>query len=343
MLKYGNKEFRNLQEQVYANMKNIDDIIKGQPIMANYKLNIIGQVDDASELPDPLTYPGDFGDIYIVGEEEPFDLYVFGKEYENEDAPTWIDLGPVLVQGPQGEQGPQGIQGIQGPQGPTGATGAQGPQGPQGPQGVGVPAIVSGDAGKALIVNEAETDAVWGDVGLSPEDQSKLDNSLQLPTSAPESQIVIGVNTSKEQNALGIGSGLDISDGNIIIEATEKTKIDNSLQLPASAPASTELVGINTSGAQIAIDLGSTLTLESNILNAKYVVIDANNQGLWQDSTSFFVDVSQEVAQNMADFKYDFVLVKNLGAEPTTGQQGLARTVVLTKTFAANINTAAYY
>ena len=40
MLKYGNRDFRNLQEQVYANMKNIEDIIKGSDITMDYKLNI---------------------------------------------------------------------------------------------------------------------------------------------------------------------------------------------------------------------------------------------------------------------------------------------------------------
>ena len=35
MLKYGNKEYRNLQEQVLANMRNIEDIIKDKPTMVN--------------------------------------------------------------------------------------------------------------------------------------------------------------------------------------------------------------------------------------------------------------------------------------------------------------------
>lgn len=193
MLKYGNKEFRNLQEQVYANMKNIDDIIKGQPILANYEINIVGAVEEESELPDAATYAGKLGDIYVVGDETPYDLYIFSKIYENEDQPSWVDLGPVWVQGPQGEQG---IQGIQGPQGATGATGATGqaatvtvgttatgaagtsasvvnsgtssaavldftiPKGEKGDTGVGVPEIESGDAGKALMVNQAETNAV---------------------------------------------------------------------------------------------------------------------------------------------------------------------------------------
>lgn len=137
MLKYGNRDFRSLQEQVYANMRNIEDIIKGQDIMADYTLQIVGQVDTAAELPDADTYEGKLGDIYVVGTESPFDGYAFVKVYENENVPSWVDLGPILVQGPQGEQGPQGIQGIQGPQGDQGV-----------PAGFGVPtASIQGTTG----------------------------------------------------------------------------------------------------------------------------------------------------------------------------------------------------
>lgn len=140
MLKYGNRDFRNLQEQVYANMKNIEDIIKGQDIIADYTLQIVGQVDSAEELPDAETYDGKLGDIYVVGEASPFHGYAFVKVYENENVPRWVDLGAILVQGPKGEQGPKGD---------TGETGAQGPQGDQGvPAGFGVPtASIQGTTG----------------------------------------------------------------------------------------------------------------------------------------------------------------------------------------------------
>lgn len=135
MLKYGNRDFRNLQEQVYANMQNIEDIIRGQTVLADFKITIVGAVDEAAELPDPETYEGEVGDIYVVGTESPYNLYVFAKVYENENIPQWVDLGPILVEGPEGPQGEQGIQGPVGPQGPQGIQGIQGVQGPAGPQG----------------------------------------------------------------------------------------------------------------------------------------------------------------------------------------------------------------
>lgn len=278
MLKYGNKEFRNLQEQVLANMRNIEDIIKGQPIMATYSLKIVGSVESSSDLPDPLTYEGEYGDIYIVGTEEPFDLYLFGKEYENEDAPTWIDLGPVLVQGPIG---PTGAQGIQGPQGPTGATGATGPTGPQGPQGptgangVGVPEIQAGDAGKALVVNEGETDAEWSDVGLSPEDQEKLDNSLQLPETAPAEEELVSINIAGEQNALTIGNGLEI--------ANDELKV---------------------------ITDSSITVLTDGSLSVKKLVVDFNS-----DNTR--IQITDDEYNNINNFWYDFIILRNFKVTST--------------------------
>lgn len=252
MLKYGNRDFRSLQEQVYANMRNIEDIIKGQDIMADYTLQIVGQVDTAAELPDAETYDGKLGDIYVVGEQSPFHGYAFVKVYENENVPSWVDLGAILVQGPKGDKGDKGD---------TGETGAQGPQGDQGvPAGFGVPtASIQGgvgtpnvsitasgpntarvfdftfynlkgekgdpgagvqdfstsDAGKSLVVNSTGTATEWDFVGLSPEDQEKLDNSLQLPESAPAAQQLVGINTSGEQNALTVGEGLSIDNGTI--------------------------------------------------------------------------------------------------------------------------------
>lgn len=85
----------------------------------------------------------------------------------------------------------------------------------------GLPEIEAGDAGKALVVNQAEDGAEWATVGLSPEDQEKLDNSLQLPESAPAAQQLVGINTSGEQNAIGIGDGLEITSNTL----TNKVKI----------------------------------------------------------------------------------------------------------------------
>ena len=82
----------------------------------------------------------------------------------------------------------------------------------------GVPLIEAGDAGKALIVNQAETGAEWAEV-------SAPDNVLVLPESAPAAQQLVGINTSGEQNAISIGSGLEIVN-NSLTAASEIIKLD---------------------------------------------------------------------------------------------------------------------
>lgn len=61
--------------------------------------------------------------------------------------------------------------------------------------------------------------------GLTPEQEEKLDNSLQLPESAPATQQLVGINTSGEQNALSIGDGLEISNNTISVPV-EIIKLD---------------------------------------------------------------------------------------------------------------------
>lgn len=171
MLNYGNKDFRNLQEQVLKNMRDIQDMEQGATVLADFGIKIVGQVDSSNDLPDPATYEGDYGDAYIVGESEPYDYYIFTRAFEGQEEPSWFDLGQFPVPGPTGPQGPQGEPGEIANVGmnigsvstlspgqsasasivksgtlsdpvftlslgiPQGAQGIQGPQGPQGPQG----------------------------------------------------------------------------------------------------------------------------------------------------------------------------------------------------------------
>lgn len=174
MLAFGNKEFRNLQEQVLKNMKDIQDIEQGATVLADFGIKVVGQVEDVEDLPDPAEYEGDYGDAYLVGEEAPYNYYIFTRAFEGQEEPSWFDLGQFPVPGPQGATGETGAQGPSGtisfgsssvstlnpgqnatvtltnvgtasnavyniafgiPQGAQGLQGPTGPQGPQGPQG----------------------------------------------------------------------------------------------------------------------------------------------------------------------------------------------------------------
>lgn len=248
MLKYGNRDFRNLQEQVYANMKNIEDIIEGSNIIADLNvLHVVGTADTAADLPDPDTYAGEYGDAIAVGTDEPYDLYIFSKAYENENAPQWFNIGIFPQPGPQGETGATGATGQQGPQGETGPQGPQGIQGIQGPKGdtgLGVPEIQAGDAGKALMVNAGETAAEW----------------TELPSGLPD------IESGDARKILAVNSGETGAEWIVDKGAT-------SLQLPESAPAAQQLVGINTSGEQNALGIGDGLTIASSTLSVKPEII----------------------------------------------------------------------
>ena len=105
------KLYLNIQEQVEKNRKDIKDMQEGVNILANFGIKVIGQVDDASELPDPAEYDGDFGDAYLVGTENPYDYYIFTRAFEGEDEPSWFNIGEFPLPGPQGPQGETGEAG----------------------------------------------------------------------------------------------------------------------------------------------------------------------------------------------------------------------------------------
>ena len=54
---------RNLEEQVQY-LTNYHDVNQG---LAQWGIRVVGQVDTASELPDPSTYDGEYGDAIAVG------------------------------------------------------------------------------------------------------------------------------------------------------------------------------------------------------------------------------------------------------------------------------------
>lgn len=122
MLNFGNKEFRNIQEQVQKNKDDISGIIEGSKVLSEFGIKVVGAVETVEQLPDPLTYEGDFGDAYSVGTEAPYDFYVLTRPNVDTPVKHWFNLGQfpaVGPQGPQGEQGPAGENGTDGVDGTT--------------------------------------------------------------------------------------------------------------------------------------------------------------------------------------------------------------------------------
>ena len=119
MITVNGKELRNLEEQVQANKNDIARIIEGEELLARLGIKVVGQVEAESDLPNPVTYDGEFGDAFLVGTNTPYDYYIFTRPFEGETDPQWFNLGPFPVAGPRGETGPQG---------PAGAPGIRGSQ-----------------------------------------------------------------------------------------------------------------------------------------------------------------------------------------------------------------------
>lgn len=106
--------------------------LKGERGEQGHGLIFLGFYDTYEDLLAGVTDPQE-GDVYGVGTQAPYEIYIF-------DGLNWIDNG--TLKGEQGERGPTGPQGPQGPTGagdtgPTGPTGDTGPTGPTGPTGTG--------------------------------------------------------------------------------------------------------------------------------------------------------------------------------------------------------------
>ena len=184
MLNFGNKEFRNLQEQVLENMKNI----KSLQDLSLVGINVDYIVEDLSSIQSPES-----GQMAAVGAAAPYTLYVYYNS-------SWVSFGEFPKEGPQGLQGPAGPQGPQGPRGFTGNIGPRGPQGERGSQGprgatgargekgdkgdAGGPVTITVDDVKYTQVNGNITlpdyphDGVWGSIEGNIESQADLQNAL---------------------------------------------------------------------------------------------------------------------------------------------------------------------
>ena len=167
------KIFRNIQEQVEKNKRDIAAWTDIQFTLNNFGITVLGRVDAEADIPE-ATY--EYGDAYLVGEEDPYDIYIFTRDGADGE---FINMGPLTVVGPEGPIGPQGpaatitigsvttgepgtsvivtnsgtsdnaVLNFTIPKGATGATGSQGEQGIQGIQGE---QGIQGDPGESFMI-----------------------------------------------------------------------------------------------------------------------------------------------------------------------------------------------
>lgn len=101
MLQFGNKEFRNLEEQVEKNAQDIQDFKDGNQTIAEFGITVVGILATADELP---AQGENYGDAYLIGSQTPYDMRVWTRDVANNTA-KWVDLGAFPLQGPKGDKG----------------------------------------------------------------------------------------------------------------------------------------------------------------------------------------------------------------------------------------------
>lgn len=179
MLKFGNKEFRNLEEQVgyltaaFNSGKLIDEL----------GIKVLGVFPDLATAKATIGPPYEYGDAFEIGGTKPYNLYIYTRDIED-----FFDFGPFPAPGPQGKLGPtpnisikasvtnttgtpeaivtktgtdeapifnftfKHIKGDRGQTGPQGIQGPQGSVGPAGPQGIQGQKGDTGPAGPAFVI-----------------------------------------------------------------------------------------------------------------------------------------------------------------------------------------------
>lgn len=128
MLKFGNKEFRNLQEQVLKNMQNIASIKGGTAVLDEFGIKVVGEVDSLQDLPSVIDYKTahedwEYGDAFAIGTQPPYTLVILTRAGDEITADHWFNIGSFPAPGPKGDTGARGEVGPQGPQGNAGPAG----------------------------------------------------------------------------------------------------------------------------------------------------------------------------------------------------------------------------
>ena len=219
MIKIGDKEFRNLEEQV--------GFLSTRMQLSMLGLTLVDIVPDESSLPQEA----EERQVYAVGANPPYTYFVYLSG-------TYSSLGVFPLAGTPGVPGNEGKQGPIGPQGPQGKQGPQGIAGPAG-KGIGVDKITAIDlaVGEAAVtydgtdgatlIKQGEVTAGGTTYKVDVEDEIPIipGNNVTIDASPDGKHIVIsatggGSSTPMEIITIGSGDSGTVSTENMVKLAT---------------------------------------------------------------------------------------------------------------------------
>lgn len=169
MLKFGNKEFRSLEEQVQF----LTEALRTGKLIDELGIKVLGVYPNLQTAITAVPGPYYYGDAFEVGTTKPYQLYIYTRINGSEKMGEWIDFGPFPAPGPKGDKGDKGDAGTPGRDGERGLQGLPGPQGIQG---------LKGDVGATGPIGPIGPKGDKGDVGPSMNIQATLASADQLPT-----------------------------------------------------------------------------------------------------------------------------------------------------------------
>lgn len=169
MLKFGNKEFRSLEEQVQF----LTEALRTGKLIDELGIKVLGVYPNLQTAIQAVPGPYYYGDAFEVGTTKPYQLYIYTRINGSEKMGEWIDFGPFPAPGPKGDKGDKGDAGTPGRDGERGLQGLPGPQGIQG---------LKGDTGATGPIGPQGSKGDKGDIGPAFNVQATIASSDLLPT-----------------------------------------------------------------------------------------------------------------------------------------------------------------
>ena len=107
-----------MTEQVQENKEQIAKHWNVDRVLADFGIKMLGRFDSYDDIKD-FDEGENYGNAYLIGTEEPYDVYVWTRADVNagQPEPYWLDIGPISLVGPQGPEGPAGEKGDTGERG----------------------------------------------------------------------------------------------------------------------------------------------------------------------------------------------------------------------------------